>query len=282
MEEVHRVLPALIGPAYQLSDRTVANGTVNLNETGRPRAVSCEVRNVRWCRPRASGNSDEMMNANNEMTTATKRKYKSPRQLQRQSKILATVRSMLEEGGYEGMTIRDLARRAGVSVGTLYNLYGRKDVLVLAAVDDLLSRLPGIAATEAASEGFDGIFAFGRIIGDQIEATPGYADAMTRILFHVGSDDPLVEVLFARSYPFFKSQLEVARTNGDVRPEVDVDLVARHLVGQLWGVVLLWMMGMIPLGDNGRERQRSELMTLMGIATDSARMRLKAKLAALG
>ena len=188
---------------------------------------------------------------------------------------------MLEEVGYEAMTIRAIAKRAGVAQGTLYNIYGGKDALVLAAVDDLLSQLAGTVAGEAVSRGLDAIFAFGKIVGTQIEATPGYADAMTRILLHVGPDDPLVDVLFARSYPFYKSQLEVARTNGDVRPEVDVDLVARHLVGQSWGVVLLWMMGMIPLEDNGRERQRSEIMTLMGIATDSARKRLEAKLAAL-
>ena len=188
---------------------------------------------------------------------------------------------MLEEVGYEGMTIRGLAKRAGVAQGTLYNLYGGKDALVLAAVDDLLSQLAPTATEEAVSEGFDAIFAFSRIIGGQIEATPGYADAMTRILFHVGSDDPLVDVLFARSYPFFKAQLEIAYRKGDVRREIDIDLVARHLVGQQWGVVLLWMMGMIELKDNGRERQRGELMTLMGIATDSARKRLEAKLAAL-
>ena len=213
--------------------------------------------------------------------TRTKRKYESPRQLQRQSNILATVRFMLEEVGYEGMTIRGLAKRAGVAQGTLYNLYGGKDALVLAAVDDLLSQLTGTAAREAPSEGIDAIFAMSGIIGAQIEATPGYADAMTRILFHVGQDDALVDVLFARSYPFLKSQLEVARKNGEVRPDIDTGLVARHLVGQQWGVVLLWMMGMIPLEDNGRERRRSELMTLIGIATDSGRKRLEAMLAEL-
>ena len=213
--------------------------------------------------------------------TTTKRKYESPRQLQRQSNILATVRYMLEEVGYEGMTIRGLAKRAGVAQGTLYNLYGGKDALVLAAVDDLLSQLTGAAAREAPSEGIDAIFAMSGIIGAQVEATPGYADAMTRILFHVGQDDPLVDLLFARSYPFLKSQLEVARKNGEVRPDIDTGLVARHLVGQQWGVVLLWMMGMIPLEDNGRERRRSELMTLIGIATDSGRKRLEAMLAEL-
>ena len=215
------------------------------------------------------------------MKATAKRKYESPRQLQRQSDILATVRSMLEEVGYAGMTIRGLARRAGVAQGTLYNLYGGKDGLVLAAVDELLAELAGAAAEASDSEGLEAIFTMSEIIGAQVRATPKYADAMTRILFHVQPDDPLVDVLFARSYPFLHAQLEIAQYRGDLRPEIDTELVARHLVGQAWGVVMLWMMGMIPLADNARERQRSEIMTLIGVATDEGRKRLEARLAKL-
>ena len=215
------------------------------------------------------------------MKATAKRKYESPRQLQRQSDILATVRSMLEEVGYAGMTIRGLATRAGVAQGTLYNLYGGKDGLVLAAVDELLAELAGAAAEASDSEGLEAIFTMSEIIGAQVRATPKYADAMTRILFHVQPDDPLVDVLFARSYPFLHAQLEIAQYRGDLRPEIDTELVARHLVGQAWGVVMLWMMGMIPLADNARERQRSEIMTLIGVATDECRKRLEARLAKL-
>ncbi len=215
------------------------------------------------------------------MIATGRRKYESQRQLQRQSNILATVRSMLEEVGYEGMTIRGLAKRAGVAQGTLYNLYGSKDALVLAAVDDLLAQLDGTAARQTRAEGIDAILTLSEVIGEQIQASPKYADAMTRILLHVQPDDPLVDVLFARAYPFLKSQLEIAQQNGDLRPEVDTDKVARHLVGQAWGLMLLGMLGMIRREHSIRERHRSALMTLIGIATDSARKRLLEYLAAL-
>jgi len=215
------------------------------------------------------------------MALQQKRKYESPRQLERQSNILATVRAMLEEVGYKRMTIRGLATRAGVAQGTLYNLYGGKDALVVAAVADLLSHLTNTAEEEAPSTGIEAIFARSRLVGAQIEATPGYAEAMSRILFHVGPNDQLVDVLFAGSYPFLKSQLDAAQKKGEIRPDVDTNLLARHLVGQQWGVVLLWMMGMITLDNNGKERERSELMTLIGVATDATRKRLEAKLAEL-
>ncbi len=40
---------------------------------------------------------------------------------------------------------------------------------------------------------------------------------------------------------------------------------ACYLTGQSWGVVLLWMMGMLDLSDIVKERLRSELMTLMSM-----------------
>ncbi len=215
------------------------------------------------------------------MIAPAKRKYESARQLQRQSDILATVRAMLNEVGYEGMTIRALAKRAKVAQGTLYNLYGGKDGLVLAAVDELMTDLAGAAADGAPEEGIDAILALNAVMGEQIRATPRYADAMTRILFHVQPDDPLVDVLFARSLPFFKAQLAIAQRKGEVRTDVDTNVLARYLVGHQWGVVLLWMMGMMPVDDDDIERRRSDLMTLMGVATDAARKRLEARLEAL-
>ena len=215
------------------------------------------------------------------MTATVKRKYQSARQLRRRATILDNVRSMLEEGGYEGMTIRELADRADVAQGTLYNLYGSKDSLILAAVDDRMIKLIGDTEQKISDDGIGAILAFDNIIGERIQANPDYADAMARILFHLHADDPLTDVLFARAYPFTKSQLEIAQRNGEIRSEIDTDIVARHLFGQGWSVTLLWMMGKVSLEDVARERQRSVLMTLFCIATDSARKRLQAELAAL-
>ena len=215
------------------------------------------------------------------MTATVKRKYQSPRQLRRRANILDNVRSMLQEGGYEGMTIRELADRADVAQGTLYNLYGGKDSLILAAVDDQMTKLIGDTVQKISDDGIGALLAFNSVIGERVQANPVYADAMARILFHLHADDPLTDVLFARSYPFTKSQLEIAQRNGEIRSEIDTDIVARHLFGQGWSVTLLWMMGSISLEDITKERNRSILMTLFCVATDSARKRLQAELAAL-
>jgi AcrR family transcriptional regulator len=56
--------------------------------------------------------------------------------LARRSMILASVRQMIVDRGYEAVTIRDLAEVCRVSVPTLYNQFGGKDQLLAAAIED--------------------------------------------------------------------------------------------------------------------------------------------------
>jgi AcrR family transcriptional regulator len=66
---------------------------------------------------------------------------------ERRERILEAARGLVAEKGYEGMTMRDLAERSGVSVPTLYNLCGTKDELLFQAVarevDATIDRLEG-------------------------------------------------------------------------------------------------------------------------------------------
>lgn len=49
----------------------------------------------------------------------------SPREAKRR-RVLEAARLLFETEGYQGATIRDIARQAGVSVGTVFNAYGSK------------------------------------------------------------------------------------------------------------------------------------------------------------
>ena len=48
---------------------------------------------------------------------------------------------------------------------------------------------------------------------------------------------------------------------------VDVHNVAMHLVGQQWGTVLLWIMGLLPLGRLPKESKRAQIMILTDVAS---------------
>jgi len=58
-----------------------------------------------------------------------------------QAGLLAAARAVFAEGGYRGANIRDIARRAGFSVGGVYQFYPSKDDLYVAVLDEGWTRL---------------------------------------------------------------------------------------------------------------------------------------------
>ena len=193
----------------------------------------------------------------------TKRKYESARQLARQASILASARQMLAEVGYHATTIRGLAERAGVAPGTLYNLYNSKDELVLAAVEDLLIEI-GITAGQNVEAGIDAIMNLGDALAITAQDNPEYAQAMARALFKVEPDDPLVELLYARSLPFYEYHLKIAQQKDELIDDVDLNILSKHLVAQSWSIILGWVMGLFATNAVLQESQRSQLLCLMG------------------
>jgi len=179
------------------------------------------------------------------------------------------------------VTMRALASEAGVAQATLYNIYGSKDDLILAALNDLLVGIDAQLQAMDPRPGIDRILGLAQITGAQIQQAPKYTEAMARALAGARAGDPLVDVLYIRTLPFLVENLQIAKDQGEIGAQVDIDLVARHLVGQAWGVVWLWIMGTVPLEAIVSERLRSDLMTLVGVTTGAARKRIERQLKAL-
>ncbi|OJH38522.1 TetR/AcrR family transcriptional regulator [Cystobacter ferrugineus] len=77
----------------------------------------------------------------------------SPRKRPRQERSKATVEVILEaaahvlvSSGYEGTTTKQVAERAGVSIGSLYQYFPSKEALVAMLVERLHQRVLGILA----------------------------------------------------------------------------------------------------------------------------------------
>ncbi len=72
---------------------------------------------------------------------------------QRRAAVLDVVQSMLSEGSYTGMTLAEVARRAGVSKGVVTYWFPSKDDLIVAAVErfhaDYARRLTEVALSDA-------------------------------------------------------------------------------------------------------------------------------------
>jgi AcrR family transcriptional regulator len=201
----------------------------------------------------------------------------TPRQAERQERILKTVRDHLSRLGYEGLSMREVADAAGVSPTTLYNLFQNKDSLVLAAQQDLLEQLAQLVRSEKKT-GLQRLVASAEAISDQVVRTPRYADAMVRLLFKGDPGDPICQILLGdvirQNRGILKEMLELE----EVRADIDVELLARRLAGSVWSTILLWVKGFIALHDFKREYVSGLLMTLMPFMTPTALRRYRKRL----
>lgn len=201
---------------------------------------------------------------------AEKRAPRSERQLQRAANILAVARAELAAKGYDGVTMNALAEKAGVVKKTLYNLYGSKDDLLLAAISELINGYRGEAGL--ADPGIPAIIT-GRVAANrEIVATPEYAEAMTKALVQADPAHPLVQVLLRDAISLQAFHLEAAARRGELRPDVNVPELAEQVAAQGWGLILLWMKGLVPL-EEFENRSLTGLLVLLLAVTRGPRHR---------
>ena len=181
--------------------------------------------------------------------------YSSPRQEARQRRILDVARQEISAVGYDAITMQALADAAGVSTKTLYNLYGTRDELLLAAVADLLGNLEHQPAVEGAQPGIPRLLAYTDAAFSQILETLRYAEVMARSLFQAAPGHTLVDVLLGNTMRVGKTALETEAAAGALAAPVDADAMAVSLAAGQWGLVLLWSKGLVPLEDI-RDRAR--------------------------
>ena len=122
------------------------------------------------------------------MTTAAKPPLRRDAQRNR-DRIVAATRAAFQERGLD-VGVDEIARRAGVGMGTLYRHFPNKDALIDAIVDARFAELTGAAerALEAA-RAWDGVEGF-LAVAVELQATDrGFKDALAAR----GRDEPRVK-----------------------------------------------------------------------------------------
>ncbi len=207
------------------------------------------------------------------------RSYSSARQLERHAGILAVAREELAAKGYDGVTMNGLADKAGVVKKTLYNLYGSKDALLLAAIVEIISGYRNVG--DEVPAGIAAIVASRRAAIQQILATPAYSDAMTIAVVQVDPDHHLVQILLTDSVDFTLGQLEHERARGTLSGQIDIRDLAEQIVSQGWGTTLLCMKKLIGLDELETKSIAGLLLLLRGAVRDEHRNELSEQLTAV-
>jgi AcrR family transcriptional regulator len=184
-----------------------------------------------------------------------------PRDPQIDAAVLNATLAVLDESGYGGLTLEEVARQAGTTKPSIYRRWRGRQRLVLAALSRRLgaARAPDTGCTLCDIDECLKVFvaAFRRMPPNVLG--PLFADCAT---------DPELQgafmtTLFDPPRAAVKETLDRAYEKGDLRSDVDRDLIV-DLIGSLVHYRALFRHA----STSNREIERAVKALLQGIATD--------------
>jgi AcrR family transcriptional regulator len=197
----------------------------------------------------------------------------------RRRRILDAASHLVETDGLDGVTMRRLAERAGVSYATVYNLVGAKeDVLVAvlrAGLEDLADKL---AALES---------------GDPLQRAEAMVTGMVEhFVARPALYQPLLQAVHepaagARGLPIrlrtiarHEALIREAIDQGLLRDELDPHVLARHITLAVNGAIRRWAAGEMGATGFHAESGYALRVSLLGVAAPSTHKKLLAELRA--
>lgn len=211
------------------------------------------------------------------MTVA--RRYASPLIAQRRERILDEVKQLIEEVGGDGFTLRDLALRAGVSVTTIYNIFGDKETLVahaLRAFDaGIALDLPDDPADLA------GFLAAISHTTDVVLANRAYALALADLYFSRSLSKTFFQLVRSMPLHVYSHWLQRADVTGSRCGRMSIAAAEASYDNLEWGSVKDWGADRIADAELPAARHRSFLIMVMADAVPAIAGRAGEMLAAL-
>jgi AcrR family transcriptional regulator len=167
---------------------------------------------------------------------------------ERRERIGRAARRLVAERGYDGLTMRELARAARVAVPTLYNLFGSKDAILVAELEasarHIAARLPS---------GGDSFFARGMAAFETgmslIEEAPEFYRAVMRMFMTSPETDAMRRRVEEGYIAIMTGNLSAAKAAGQLADWAQPAVVARHMFALYMASFLAWGMGELDLAS---------------------------------
>jgi len=196
---------------------------------------------------------------------------------ERRERILAAARQIIAEEGLEALTTRALARRARVTVPTVYNLVGAKDAVLFAAVEDRTWRFLAALGNRVELRPEARAIAVSRDCVAELIRTPHYYRA---ILLLMHSSEAGTEVRRSVGHSVvaeFEEAIAALQRSGDLIDWLEPRSLAERLGVTLTAAALQWATG--DLADDELERTAvlGTCLLLLGACRGSARSAVEAE-----
>jgi AcrR family transcriptional regulator len=216
-----------------------------------------------------------------EMAAAGKQRgpYDSEQMTERRLRMIDVTKAMIAESGAESFTIRELTRRAKVSVTVVYSAYGDKEGLIAAAIQDFYEKLDLTHRPAART--------LNRVLGDIDEAAavilanPSYSRSVAALYFSPTVDSRVYAIVRNIAVRTFLPWLENAMAHGEAVPALPIETMCATLANDRWAVIFDWARGRIPDARLAEAMKTSFLISATGLAIGETREKLEAALAKL-
>jgi AcrR family transcriptional regulator len=169
----------------------------------------------------------------------TVRPPKQRRSRESYERVLEAAHALLEENGFEGLTVQEVAARSGVSVGAIYERFGNKETLLRAVHARLMESMSkaGQAAGDPAAGADGAAAAIVAVVGGIARTISENREAL-RAFMHLGAVDEVIsargsEASIALSKTFKGALIPYASEFRHPDPDVALDVAFRMVYSTL-------------------------------------------------
>ncbi len=150
------------------------------------------------------------------------------RQIHRRESILSAARELITQHGFEGVTMRELARASGVTLKTLYALFENKQRLLLTAVEERFRQQYQLIDETTIDHGIDRLFYIIDAVAETTRKSADYAKALAPVLSH----DSVSAITAIRKATYHRAVHQIA-TEGDFLDWVEIDVISTVIYSQV-------------------------------------------------
>lgn len=197
---------------------------------------------------------------------------------ERRQRIIAAARDLIRETGSTGLSMRELAKRAGVSLATPYNLFGSKAAVVLAVLQDVRAfreRFEQVRTCDPVTRIFAAVDMACQFYLDD----PVFYKALWQAVF--GAAGEVRQAIYnAKRDAFWRGLIDAAADTGAFADAIDRGLLLRQLDVHFRSVMLDWVVGDLPPPALGPAARHGYALILAGAAVEGARAALLSRVAA--
>lgn len=196
----------------------------------------------------------------------------------RRRRIIDAACSLLRELGRDAVSGKLIAARAGVSLSTVYNLFGSKDAVLVAVYDEDLAQFEATISALPPSDALTRLFKSVEVAAGLYEQDSAFYRA---ILWRRPPGEALDSALRRPRAQFWRTLVQAAIDSGQLRRDTDASAVSMLLILLFSGALADWVAGDVGVDQFQLEVDFGFAVVLMAFVEGEARTLLEQRMTKL-